>query len=90
MVGDDTPVIDAVLACDVERLTLLAEEADILKRLNIERREDPTSAANGGVASVSVEEEGETLLSIVTCSAFNLFRASYQHLRLPFFKCFEP
>ena len=34
VVGDDTPVIDAVLACDVERCSLLAEEKEILAKLN--------------------------------------------------------
>lgn len=34
VVGDDTPVIEAVLACDVERTTLLVEEKEILAKLN--------------------------------------------------------
>ncbi len=34
MVGDDTPVIEAVLACDVERNQLLKEEAEILAKLH--------------------------------------------------------
>ncbi|GAX81005.1 hypothetical protein CEUSTIGMA_g8440.t1 [Chlamydomonas eustigma] len=39
VVGDDTPVIQAVLACDTERTKLLEEEKQILAKLNKERRE---------------------------------------------------
>ena len=34
VVGDDTSVIDAVLACDTERTDLLREEQEILGKLN--------------------------------------------------------
>jgi len=39
VVGDDTAVIEAVLACDVERAELLQEEADILAKLHKERKD---------------------------------------------------
>ncbi|GIL87925.1 hypothetical protein Vretifemale_15973 [Volvox reticuliferus] len=56
VVGDDTPVIDAVLACDAERTALLKEEADLLRALNRDRKDATTAAvaavtpaaANGG------------------------------------------
>ncbi|MEW5303775.1 MAG: hypothetical protein WDW36_006434 [Sanguina aurantia] len=82
VVGDDTPVIDAVLACDVERLTLLAEETDILRRLNIERREDPTSAANGGAAPASVKEEGAPAVQHGTCPVVAFVGLVFQHYAL--------
>ena len=34
VVGDDTTVIESVLACDTERTSLLQEEQDILARLH--------------------------------------------------------
>lgn len=33
--GDDTPVIQAVLECDIERAALLEEEAELMAALNI-------------------------------------------------------
>ncbi|KAG2441206.1 hypothetical protein HYH02_010050 [Chlamydomonas schloesseri] len=52
VVGDDTPVIEAVLACDVERTQLLAEEAELLKALNRERPKDG-GAADAAAASAA-------------------------------------
>lgn len=34
VVGDDTPVVQAVLDCDTERADLLEEEAQLMKKLN--------------------------------------------------------
>ena len=42
VVGDDMPVIEAVLSCDVERNDLLAEEKEILAKLNNQKPEDKT------------------------------------------------
>lgn len=48
MVGDDTPVIEAVLACDAERTELLAEEAELLAKLNKDRKARPRACVWGG------------------------------------------
>ena len=47
MAGDDTTVIQAVLACDVERSQLLKEEQSLLRQLNKEAPESaqPSQAA---------------------------------------------
>jgi hypothetical protein len=36
--GDDTPVIQAVLECDVERAALLREEAELMAALGVSVR----------------------------------------------------
>ncbi|KAG2423892.1 hypothetical protein HXX76_014945 [Chlamydomonas incerta] len=53
VVGDDTPVIEAVLACDVERTQLLAEEAELLKSLNRERPKDGGAADAAAAATAA-------------------------------------
>lgn len=53
--GDDVSVLKAVLDSDVERLSLLREEADILKRLE----QDPDATSNG--TSESIEERRKRL-----------------------------
>lgn len=53
VVGDDTPVIEAVLQCDVERSSLLQEEAALLKKLN---REKGGAAAGGDKAPTDPAE----------------------------------
>ena len=35
VVGDDTPVIEAVLECDIERAALLKEEAELMAALGV-------------------------------------------------------
>ena len=68
MAGDETTVIQAVLACDVERSQLLKEEQNLLRQLN---KESPDSAqpsqaatANGTPATAS----GEPATSAATAS----------------------
>ncbi|PNW76832.1 hypothetical protein CHLRE_11g478128v5 [Chlamydomonas reinhardtii] len=60
VVGDDTPVIEAVLACDVERTQLLREEAELLKALNRERPKDggAADAAAAAAATAAAKASG--------------------------------
>lgn len=57
MAGDETTVIQAVLACDVERSQLLKEEQSLLKQLNKEPPDSAqlsqTATANGTPATAS-------------------------------------
>ena len=50
MAGDDTTVIQAVLACDVERSQLLKEEQTLLRQLN---KEAPDSAQPSQAATTN-------------------------------------
>eukprot|EP00197_Chlamydomonas_leiostraca_P008797 CAMPEP_0202864636 /NCGR_PEP_ID=MMETSP1391-20130828/4798_1 /ASSEMBLY_ACC=CAM_ASM_000867 /TAXON_ID=1034604 /ORGANISM="Chlamydomonas leiostraca, Strain SAG 11-49" /LENGTH=767 /DNA_ID=CAMNT_0049544399 /DNA_START=78 /DNA_END=2381 /DNA_ORIENTATION=- len=60
VVGDDMPVMQAVLECDVERSSLLKEEAEILAKLHKERKDmahhASTTTATGGVAALSLAD----------------------------------
>ncbi|KAG2491511.1 hypothetical protein HYH03_010088 [Edaphochlamys debaryana] len=64
VVGDETPVIEAVLACDSERTSLLREEAELLRLLHRERPKDAeqapasTSEAPGEGAAAAAEGAG--------------------------------
>ncbi len=52
--GDDTTVIEAVLACDTERTQLLKEEQTLLKQLNKEAPDQTHAAtANGHSATAN-------------------------------------
>lgn len=51
VVGDDTPVLEAVLSTDVERTQLLQEEKQLLHQLSQDRPE--------GIASLKLDEGGE-------------------------------
>ena len=52
--GDDTTVIEAVLACDTERTQLLKEEQTLLKQLNKEAPDQAQAAtANGHSATAN-------------------------------------
>lgn len=52
--GDDTTVIEAVLACDTERTQLLKEEQTLLKQLNKEAPDQTNAAtANGHSATAN-------------------------------------
>lgn len=55
--GDDTPVIQAVLECDVERGELLAEEKQLMGLLNKDKRETAVAAVTNGVAGLSVDQQ---------------------------------
>ncbi|GAB4813067.1 hypothetical protein N2152v2_000113 [Parachlorella kessleri] len=57
VVGNDTPAIDTVLACDVERAELLAEEAAILARL--ECAAGTAGAADGPAAAAANGSAGQ-------------------------------
>ena len=54
MAGDDTTVIQAVLACDVERSQLLKEEQSLLRQLN---KEGPDSAQPSQAATANGHPE---------------------------------
>ncbi|KXZ48205.1 hypothetical protein GPECTOR_29g111 [Gonium pectorale] len=60
VVGDDTPVIEAVLACDVERTELLREEAELLKALNRERPKDAAEADAAASAATAAASNGKS------------------------------
>lgn len=53
--GDDTTVIQAVLACDTERLDLLKEEQALLKQLN---QSQPSTAHSKGAQPNSTTPDG--------------------------------
>ena len=53
MAGDETPVLEAILSCDVERAALLAEEAELLKLLNRERAGAHDAAAVAAAAAAA-------------------------------------
>ena len=62
--GDETTVIEAVLACDSERTQLLKEEQALLKQLNKEAPDQAHAAtANGhpAVSSTAAVPDGGTL-----------------------------
>lgn len=48
VVGDNTPAIQTVLACDVERTRLLAEEAEIISQLGGGGAQDGSSGGGAG------------------------------------------
>lgn len=57
MAGDETTVIQAVLACDIERAELLKEEQTLLRQLNKEAPDSAqpsqAAAANGNPATAN-------------------------------------
>ncbi|WIA32674.1 hypothetical protein OEZ86_003475 [Tetradesmus obliquus] len=58
VVGDDTPVLQVVLECDTERSELLAEEAQLMAALGLDKRSTPAAGeAADGVAALSLEQQ---------------------------------
>lgn len=51
--GDDTAAIDTVLACDIERSDLLAEEASILAQLEASGAAAPAAPSDGQAAAAN-------------------------------------
>lgn len=70
--GDETTVIQAVLACDVERSQLLKEEQNLLRQLNKESPDgaQPSQAAtaNGNSATTASAEAATPAASSATAS----------------------
>ncbi|PNH01238.1 ABC transporter F family member 3 [Tetrabaena socialis] len=69
--GDDTPVVEAVLACDPERTQLLQEEADLLRILSKEPPESSDGGPAGGPdgAVPSAGEEGKARAAAAVAAA---------------------
>ncbi|GBF99820.1 ABC transporter F family member, partial [Raphidocelis subcapitata] len=58
VVGDDTPVIEAVLECDVERAALLEEEARLMAALGVAARPAEAAPAAAGEGEGGDKEGG--------------------------------
>lgn len=63
MQGDDTPVIQMVLACDTERTRLLQEEASIIAKLNKPPSNGPPGKAAASAAADAAAADGAAAIN---------------------------